>query len=81
MLRISKVPYDQVHPDLQKRMHESDAALGGSEWIQVFAQTPDLYRKFVDFYYENIMAENDGVSVRLTELVRKKVALINQCSL
>lgn len=81
MLRIDKVPYDEMHPSLQKRMHESDTALGGSEWIQVFAQTPDLYRNFVDFYYENIMAENDGISVKLTELVRKKVALINECSL
>ncbi len=81
MLRISKVPFEQVHPDLQKAMQESDAALGGSEWIQVFAQTPDLYRHFVKFYYEYIMADNDGVSIKLTELVRHKVAQINQCSL
>ena len=81
MLRVSKVPYEQVHPDLQKTMHESDAALGGSEWIQVFAQTPDLYRHFVKFYYEYIMAENDGISIKLTELVRHKVALHNQCNL
>ncbi|MBI2802066.1 MAG: hypothetical protein HYX63_17590 [Gammaproteobacteria bacterium] len=81
MLRISKVPYEQVHPELQKTMHESDAALGGSEWIQVFAQTPDLYRNFVKFYYEYIMADNDGISIKLTELVRHKVALHNQCGL
>ena len=81
MLRIGKVPYEKVHPDLQKRMHESDAALGGSEWIQVFAQTPELYRDFVNFYYQHIMAEDDGISVKLTELIRHKVAQINQCSL
>lgn len=81
MLRISKVPYAQMHPDLQQTMHMSDEALGGSEWIQVFAQTPELYRTFVKFYYDHIMAEGDGISVKLTELVRRKVALVNQCSL
>ena len=81
MLRISKVPYEQVPPDLQKAMQESDAALGGSEWLQVLAQTPDLYRNFSKFYYQYIMADNDGISIKLTELVRHKVALHNQCGL
>ena len=81
MIRIPKLPYDQVHPDLQKAMAESDAALGGSEWIQYFAHTPDLYRNFVKWYYEFIMADSDGISMRLTELVRHKVALHNQCGL
>lgn len=81
MLRISKVPYDEVHPELQETMRMSDEALGGSEWIQVFAQTPDLYRNFVKFYYDHIMVDTDGISVKLTELVRHKIAQINQCSL
>lgn len=81
MLRIDKVPYDELPPELQQTMHMSDEALGGSEWIQVFSQTPDLYKDFVKFYYEHIMAEGDGISVRLTELVRRKVALHNQCML
>ncbi|MGB1881043.1 MAG: hypothetical protein ACPHTD_10035 [Gammaproteobacteria bacterium] len=81
MLRISKVPYEELPTELQQTMHMSDEALGGSEWIQVFSQTPDLYKDFVQFYYNHIMAEGDGISVKLTELVRRKVALINQCSL
>jgi len=81
MTRISKVPYAELSPELQKTVHMSDEALGGSEWIQVFAQTPDLYKDFVRFYYDHIMAEGDGISIKLTELVRRKVALINQCSL
>lgn len=81
MLRISKVPFAEVDPDLQQTMQESDAALGGSEWIQVFAQTPNLYKAFVKFYYDHIMTDADGISVKLTELVRHKVALINQCHL
>ncbi|MEQ8234555.1 MAG: hypothetical protein RLW61_18865 [Gammaproteobacteria bacterium] len=81
MLRISKVPYEELPSELQQTMHMSDEALGGSEWIQVFSQTPELYRDFVRFYYDHIMAEGDGISVKLTELVRHRVALNNQCSL
>jgi hypothetical protein len=81
MTRISKVPYEELSPELQQTVQMSDEALGGAEWIQVFAQTPDLYKDFVRFYYDHIMAEGDGISIKLTELVRRKVALINQCSL
>jgi hypothetical protein len=81
MSRISKVPFEQVDPELQKLMKMSDDALGGSEWIQVFAHTPELYKALVDFYYKHIMADADGISIKLTELVRKKIALINECHL
>ena len=81
MIRMPKLPYEQVHPELKETMALSDAVLGGSEWIQYFAHTPDLYRNFKKWYYEYIMAENDGISIRLTELVRHKVAQHNQCKL
>ncbi len=81
MIRMPKLPYEQVHPELKETMALSDAALGGSEWIQYFAHTPDLYRNFKKWYYEFIMNENDGISIRLTELVRHKVAQHNQCKL
>ncbi len=81
MSHIGKVPFDRLDQHLQMTMQQSDAALGGSEWIQVFSQTPELYKAFVKFYYDHIMADSDGISVKLTELVRHKVALINQCHL
>ena len=81
MLRVSKVPFEKVDPELQKVMQQSDEALGGSEWIQVFALTPALYKPFVQFYYSHIMTDTDGISVKLTELVRHKVAQINECRL
>ena len=81
MLRISKVPFEQVDPELQHIMQQSDEVLGGSEWIQVFAHTPELYKPFVKFYYSHIMTDAGGISLKLTELVRHKVALINQCQL
>ena len=81
MTHISKVPFEDLDEYLQSTMKQSDDALGGSEWIQVFSQTPELYKAFVKFYYEYIMADGDGISVKLTELVRHKIAFINQCHL
>lgn len=81
MLRISKVPFEDVDPELQQTMVMSDEALGGSEWIQVFAQTPELYKDFVKFYYTHIVIDYGRISIKLTELVRKKIALINECHL
>ena len=80
-LRISKVPYEQLHAELQQTVHMSDEALGGSEWIQVFSQSQDLYRDFVKFYYKHIMSEGDGISLKLTELIRHKVAQYSECKL
>ena len=49
MLNISKVPFDEVHPELQQRMVESDDALGGSEWIQVFPNRRTCIRRLSIF--------------------------------
>ena len=62
-------------------MRASDEALGGSGWIQAFAHAPEIYKPFVKFYYEYIMTERAGISVKLTELVRHMVAEKNQCQL
>ena len=45
------------------------------------AQSPDLYKDFARFYYDHIFAEREGLSLRLTELVRHRVALHNECFL
>jgi hypothetical protein len=79
--RVSKVPVDQVDDGIRDLMDASEEALGGSEWIQVMAQSPDLYKDFVRFYYDHIMVEREGLSLRLTELVRHRVAHYNECFL
>ena len=79
--RVSKVPADQVDDGIRDLMVASEEALGGSEWIQMMAQYPDLYKDFARFYYDHIMVEREGLSLRLTELVRHRVAFHNQCFL
>ena len=79
--RVSKVPADKVDDGIRDLMVASEEALGGSEWIQVMAQSPDLYKDSARFYYDHIMVEREGLSLRLTELVRHRVAFHNQCFL
>ena len=79
--RVSKVPVDQADPGILKLMAASNDALGGSEWIQVMAHSPELYKDFADFYYKHVMCDREGLSIRLTELVRHRVALHNECYL
>lgn len=79
--RVSKVPVEEVDDGIRELMAASEEALGGSEWIQVMAQSPDLYKDFARFYYDHIMVEREGLSLRLTELVRHRVAFYNECFL
>ena len=79
--RVSKVPVDRVDDGIKELMNASSQALGGNEWIQVFAHSPELYKDFAGFYYDHIMTDEGGVSLKLTEIVRHRVALHNECYL
>ena len=81
MLNIDKVPMEEIDDELQAIMGAVDESLGGSEWMQVFAQTPDLYKDFIGWYSDHISSEKDGISAKTTELIRLKVAQVNQCPL
>jgi hypothetical protein len=81
MWRVSPVPFEQMDEGMRAIVRASDEALGGSEWIQAFAHAPDIYKPFVRFYYEYIMTDRAGISLKLTELVRHVVAEKNQCQL
>src|SRR5215207_318388 len=81
MWRVDPVPFEQLDEGMRALMRASDEALGGSEWIQAFAHAPEIYKPFVKFYYDYIMTERAGISVKLTELVRHMVAEKNQCQL
>ena len=81
MPRVSAVPYSKMDPELQEVVRASDEALGGSEWVQYFCHPADLYKNFVKFYYGFIATEADGLSWKVTELVRHTVAIHNGCTL
>ena len=81
MVRVSPVPFEKMDEGMRALVRASDEALGGSEWLQAFAHTPDLFKPFARFYYDHIMTERAGISLKLTELVRHVVAEQNECQL
>jgi hypothetical protein len=81
MPRVAPVRYEKMDAEIQSIVRASDDALGGSEWIQYFCHPAELYKQFVNFYYTRIMTDGNGLSVKLTELVRHTVAVHNACTL
>ena len=81
MDRVSKVPFEQVDAELQAIMREYDQELGGSEFVQVFAHAPEVFKSFINFYFPLVSGERGKVDVKLTELARLKVAECNDCNL
>ncbi len=47
--RVSKVPVEQIAPRVRELMGAVDGAIGGSEWMQVFAHSPERYADFSQF--------------------------------
>lgn len=81
MPRVNAVPFERIAPDLQAVMREYDKELGGSEFVQVFAHAPDVFRSFINFYFPLVSQTRGTVDMKLTELARLKVAEKNDCNL
>jgi len=81
MARVSEVPFEQVPDDLQDIMRQYDTELGGSEFVQVFAHAPEVFRQFVDFYFGLVLQSRGALTMKITELARLKVAEKNDCFL
>jgi len=81
MPRVSPVPFEEITPDLQAIMREYDTELGGSEFVQVFAHAPEVFRSFINFYFSLVSQTRGTVDMKLTELARLKVAEQNDCNL
>ena len=81
MPHIGYLPFDKVDSELQAVMHEYDDELGGSEFVQVFAHAPDVFKSFIKFYFPLISETRGTIDMKLTELVRLKVAELNDCHL
>ena len=81
MARLSAVPFEQVPKDLQAVMRQYDEELGGSGCVQVLANAPDVFRKFIDFYFPLELETRGAVTTKITELARLMVAQKNECNL
>jgi hypothetical protein len=81
MPHVPYLPFEAVDGELQAVMREYDDELGGSEFVQVFAHAPDVFKAFIRFYFPLITETRGTIDMKLTELVRLKVAELNGCHL
>ena len=81
MPRVSAIPFENIDPELQTVMREYDKELGGSEFVQVFAHAPEVFKSFINFYFPLVSETRGSIDTKLTELARMKVAEKNECNL
>ncbi len=81
MARISALPFEQVPKNLKDIMLAYDDELGGSEFVQIFAHAPEVYKSFIDYYFSLVLEARGAVTGQITELARLMVARKNDCFL
>jgi hypothetical protein len=81
MAYVSLVPFAQVDPEIQDIMRTYDEEYMGSDFIRAFAHAPGVFKSFVKYYFPLIFETRGSLDMRLTEMVRLKVAEKNDCNL
>ena len=81
MPRVSAIPFEKIDSELQTVMREYDKELGGSEFVQVFAHAPQVFKSFINFYFPIVSETRGSIDMKLTELARMKVAEKNEYNL
>ncbi len=81
MAYVSLVPFEQVDPKVQDVMRTYDREYAGSEFLRAFAHAPEVFKCFVDYYFPLIFETRGSIDMKLTEMVRLKVAEKNDCNL
>ena len=81
MARVSAIPFAQVPTDLQTIMRQYDDELGGSGFVRVLANAPEVFQSFIDFYFPLVLETRGAINTSITELARLMVAQKNDCNL
>ncbi|HLW71687.1 MAG TPA: hypothetical protein VKS22_13825 [Candidatus Binataceae bacterium] len=81
MAQVSLIPFPQVAPELQEIMRTYDKEYAGSEFVRAFAHAPEVFKSFASYYFPLIFETRGSLDMRLTEMVRLKVAEKNDCAL
>ncbi|MGH7864759.1 MAG: hypothetical protein ACREQB_07205 [Candidatus Binataceae bacterium] len=77
MSRLSILANEQLAPDLARQAEAADRAGQNSTVLRVLGHRPEMVETYFKFYYP---LHNGGVvDVALKELVRLKIADLNQC--
>ncbi len=78
MARIRLLPDPQLPEATQARVHAVEAAGGDASVLRALAHRPDMFAKYFEFY--SPAHESGVVEPDLKELVRLKIARLNDCS-
>ncbi|MCY4386117.1 MAG: hypothetical protein OXC18_03325 [Desulfurellaceae bacterium] len=81
MAHVSPVPFEHIDPEVQQIMQTYDKEYGGSAFLQAFAHAPEVFKSFANYYFPLIFETRGSIDMKLTELVRLKVAERNDCAL
>jgi hypothetical protein len=81
MAYVSLVPFAQVEPEVRDIMRTYDKEYTGSEFVRAFAHAPEVFKSFANYYFPLIFETRGSIDMRLTEMVRLKVAEKNDCNL
>jgi len=77
MSRLSILPDEGLTEEMRKQTQAADEAGAGSTVLRVLGHRPDMIEAYFKFYYP---LHNSGiVDPALKELVRLRIAALNQC--
>ncbi len=77
MSRLSILPDEKLPDDLRRQARAADQSGAGSTVLRVLGHRPDMIESYFKFYYP---LHNSGiVDPALKELVRLRIASLNQC--
>jgi hypothetical protein len=65
-MRVRPVPFEAMDEGMRALVQASDEALGGSEWLQAFANAREIFKPFARFYYDDIMTDRAGISLKFS---------------
>jgi alkylhydroperoxidase family enzyme len=77
MSRLSILPDERLPEEMRKQAQAADKSGAGSTVLRVLGHRPDMIEAYFKFYYP---LHNSGiVDPALKELVRLRIASLNQC--
>ena len=77
MSRLSILPDEQLSEEMRKQAQAADRAGAGSTVLRVLGHRPEMIDAYFKFYYP--LHNNGIVDPSLKELVRLRIASLNQC--
>lgn len=77
MPRVRLLADDELNPEALQQVQATEAAGADATALRAFANRPDMFADYFNFYYPS--HQQGIVEAQLKELVRLKIARLNDC--